>query len=462
MNSLKFRLSLLAALCLLALLAAQGLGLKTLSRVLVDGYLVDRLEHDADTLYVHLLDSEEGPAAFNRTLGIIYSTPLSGHYFRIQSPHTVVRSRSLWDEDLASPPVPEGEQWLTRMEGPAGQALLMLSRGYRIDGEAVVISVAQELGPMQTAVDELEGRFMAMTLAALGLALLLQFLVIQRALRPLDAAVDACRRLETGEAVPVNLPAPREITPMLEAVNRLIRHHGLRLTRSRRALGNVSHALKTPLAVLSQLADELSTRGDEDTARTLRRQLRAMHETVEREMRRASLAGRGHPGAGFDARKELTDLLEALDRLHRHRVTMQLQVTAGTWPLDGEDMLEMFGNLLDNACRWATSRVRVRLSPTREHTLQAIIEDDGPGISPGDIPLLGRPGRPLDERRDGHGLGLGIVQDVVDQYEGRITYDASPDLGGLRVTVTLPLPVPSSSSPAPNTLREQFDENPDR
>lgn len=450
MNSLKFRLSLLAGICLLALLIAQSLGLQTLSRVLVDGYLVDRLDHDADTLYVHLLDSEGGPAAFNRTLGIIYSTPLSGHYFRIQSPHSVVRSRSLWDQDLESPPVPEGEQWITRIQGPSEQPLLMLSRGYRIDGDAVVISVAQELGPMKAAVEELEGRFMAMTLPALVLALLLQFLVIRRALRPLDAAVDTCRRLETGEAVPVDMPAPREIAPMLEAVNRLVHHHGLRLNRSRRALGNVSHALKTPLAVLSQLADELSAQGNDDAAQTLRRQLHAMNETVEREMRRASLAGRDHPGAGFDARKELTDLVEALDRLHQHRVTIHLQVAAGTWPLDADDMLEMFGNLLDNACRWAASQVQVELRLTPERVLQAVIEDDGPGIPPEDIPLLGLQGRPLDEGGDGHGLGLGIVQDVVDQYEGQITYGPSPVLGGLRVTLSLPLPHPAPSYPNPS------------
>ncbi|MCG5516890.1 MULTISPECIES: sensor histidine kinase [unclassified Ectothiorhodospira] len=444
MNSLKFRLSLLAGSCLLALLIAQGLGLQALSRVLVDGYLVDRLDHDADTLYVHLLDSEEGPAAFNRTLGIIYSTPLSGHYFRIESPGSVVRSRSLWDEDLESPDVPEGEQWITRIQGPGDQPLLMLSRGYRIEDEAVVISVAQELGPMKAAVDELEGRFMAITLPALGLALLLQFLVIHRALRPLDAAVDACRRLETGEAVPVELPAPREIAPMLKAVNRLVHHHGLRLNRSRRALGNVSHALKTPLAVLSQLADDMSVQGDDNAARTLRQQLHAMNETVEREMRRASLAGRDHPGPGFNARKELTGLVEALHRIHQHRVTVHLQVPAGTWPLDADDMLEIFGNLLDNACRWAASQVRVELRVAHGHTLKVIIEDDGPGIPPEGMPLLGRQGRPLDERGDGHGLGLGIVQDVVDQYEGQITYDASPDLGGLRVTLSLPLPHPAS------------------
>lgn len=437
--SLRLKLTLLAAAGLLALVLAQAAVLRVTLSTLVQGHVVEGLEHDLDTLYARLLESERPPAEFGAALGLVYSTPLSGHYFRIQGPGGVVRSRSLWDEDLKTPDVPVGHRRITRAPGPLDQRLVVLSRGYRIDGDRVTLSVAEEVGPLADAVARWQGRFLWATLVAVALVLGLQLWVIRRSLRPLDAAVAACRRLETGEARPVDDRGPREIAPVLQAVNRLVRHHGLRLNRSRRALGNVSHALKTPLAVLGQLADDLDAGGDSATARALRTQVSAMTGTVEREMRRARLAGKDHPGAGFQVRGELRSLAEVLERIHGGGVTLDLEAPDGVLPLDGEDMLELFGNLLDNAWRWAASRVRVRLWVSPRHTLEGIIEDDGPGLPAERRARLGQTGAVLDEG-GGHGLGLGIVQDIVDQYRGDIRYHGSVDLGGLRVEFTLPLP----------------------
>ncbi|MFP4244256.1 MAG: sensor histidine kinase [Ectothiorhodospira sp.] len=436
--SLRLRLILLAAAGLLVLLLAQAAVLRETLSTLVHGHVVDGLEHDLDTLYAHLLERSGPPTEAGFALGRIYSVPLSGHYFRIRTSGGVARSRSLWDEDLQTPEVPVGERRVTREPGPLDQRLVVLTRGYRIDGQPVTLSVAEEVGPLADAVARWQRRFLGITLVVVALVLGLQLWVIRRSLQPLDAAVIACRRLETGESTPVDDRAPREIAPVLEAVNRLVRHHGLRLNRSRRALGNVSHALKTPLAVLGQLADDLAARGDEETARTLRTQLGSMTGTVEREMRRARLAGKDHPGSGFHAHRELEALVEVLRHVHGDGVDWELEVPEGVLPLDGEDMLELFGNLLDNARRWATSRVRVNLWISQRGTLEGVIEDDGPGVPEERRAHLGRGGTTLDE--GGHGLGLGIVRDIIDQYHGDIHYDEGMALGGLRVELTLPLP----------------------
>jgi signal transduction histidine kinase len=229
---------------------------------------------------------------------------------------------------------------------------------------------------------------------------------------------------------------PSELRPLLQAINRLSRHHGLRLARSRRALGNVSHALKTPLAVLQQQADEMERCGEKIEAEAMRQQLGAMEQTIGRELHRARMAGSGTPGARFDATQELTALSEALMQLHHGRVRIELSVSGEPCALDADDMLELFGNLLDNACKWAAVRVRIKV--VQKNGLQAEIEDDGAGVVEKDLWQLTRPGQRLDESRPGHGLGLGIVQDIVEQYHGTLVFSRSAELGGLHVSVRIP------------------------
>jgi signal transduction histidine kinase len=436
MGSLKLRITLLVGACLLLLLAAQAAGLRIIPGALVQDYVLTRLEHDADTLYARLVDGTEPVDVFTRTVGIIYETPLSGHYFRIDSGDAVIRSRSLWDEDLPLSALAPRERRIDRLPGPANQSLLVHSRGYEVRGQPVTISVAEDVSAMERTVARLERRLLAAMTAAIALVLLLQFLLIRRALRSVDEAVVACRRLESGGAAPLQVRAPREIEPLVEAVNRLIHHHGLRLERTRRALGNVSHALKTPMTVMSQVTDELAERGDPATAESLRRQLELMRNTVERELRRARLAGSGQPGAGFDARAEFQSLVEVLRQLHHDRVDMEVRVEGEPVPVDREDMLELFGNVLDNACQWAASRVSV--SVRQGPGIHAVVEDDGPGVEEAMIGRLVQPGFRLDESTPGHGLGLAIARDVVEQYGGWIEFGRSAELGGLRVEVHIP------------------------
>lgn len=458
MSSLRNRLSVWLALVLVAAAALLAAGLQHFPRTLVEGYVLSRLEHDADLLYARVHDAADtamAAEAAQQAAGTVYALPLSGHYFRIVRGELVIRSRSLWDEDLPPMPAqaagrtpPQDTDLIARIIGPAGQTLLAIERSYPGVPGPWRIVVAEDVSQADAAIAAFRRWLLAGVTLALVLLVWLQRRLIVRGLAPLESAVDACRRLERGEASTVSHDAPAEVQPMIDAVNRLVRHQSQRLTRIRHAAGNLSHALKTPMAVLAQAADEADSHGDTALAKTMRAQLDAMRATIDRELNRARLAGGGAPGAGFEARAQLKALAVALERLHAGRdIAIEVDAPDARLPVDREDMLELFGNLLDNACKWSRSRARIELrfaSPADARTGQAdrlffSVEDDGPGAPEGLLASLGTAGARADESRPGHGLGLAIVADIVAQYGGRIEYGRSEALGGLRVTGQLPL-----------------------
>ncbi|MCO5101207.1 MAG: sensor histidine kinase, partial [Burkholderiaceae bacterium] len=413
----------------------------------------------AEMLYVHLDEAPDPSSAAADALGAAYALPLSGHYFVAKrTPHDIaaaasgvavaagataageetILSRSLWDEELPVAPLADAGRRTIRRPGPAGQTLLSHTRRFTGTDAEWTVTVAEDISGLDTAI----ARFRRVLLSSMLLALLalawVQRAIVVHGLAPLARAVDACRKLERGETASVPGAAPDEVRPMLEAVDRLVHHQAQRLSRVRHAAGNLSHALKTPLAVLAQIADERESAGDSPAASAIREQVDSMRATIERELRRARLAGSGIRSEGFDARAQLQALAEALARLHAARgLRIDVVAPAQRLAFDREDMLELFGNLLDNACKWARTTVRVELAAD-DAALRFRVDDDGPGVDGALLDRLGRGTLRTDERRPGHGLGLTIVGDIVAQYRGAIEYRRSDTLGGLCVAGSLP------------------------
>ena len=435
MRSIQARLSLglISVLLIVGLVLAQtSLWLFELG---LQRYLESGLRNESQNLLVALSRSPEGLQLDERHLTPAYQQPYSGHYFQVDFPEGHWRSRSLWDIEF---PTPETPGLHTNFElGQSGQSLLVLRADYRRFGQAISITVAQDYTPVEASFQRVQQIGRGLGGAALILILVLQRLTVRRALRPLETAREQIAQLQLGQRSQLDDHVPVELEPLVAQINHLLAHTEDSLKRSRNALGNMGHALKTPLAVLVSLAASEKLDAYPALRSTLREQLEQIQQRLTRELNRARLSGDALPGAQFDCDAELPGLFATLGMIHGDHLQMSRAVTSGLrLPWDREDLLELMGNLLDNACKWADSAVRLSIThQSKSYCL--LIDDDGPGIPEARRDeVLGRGSR-LDEQVSGHGLGLGIVRDIVDAWGGQLKLLSSP-LGGLQVRIDLP------------------------
>mgnify|MGYP005987183577 FL=1 len=398
-------------------------------------YLEAGLRNDSENLLVALVRGPNGVQLDEQRLSPAYQRPFSGHYFRIDFADVHWRSRSLWDQELPRLPVAglKGNLQL----GPEGQQLLVLRSDYKRFGQSISISVAQDYTPVRESFRLMRQVGLVMGLAALLLVLILQRVTVRRALRPLETARNQIAQLQQGQRSQLDTQVPLELEPLVAQINHLLAHTEDSLKRSRNALGNLGHALKTPLAVLLSAASSEALKDHPQLSQLLREQLEQVQQRLNRELNRARLAGDALPGALFDCEQELPGLLATLRMIHGEHLDLSYQVAPGLQlPWDREDLLELLGNLLDNACKWADAEVRLSVSET-PHGYQLTVEDDGPGIPEAQRDQVFSRGARLDEQRVGHGLGLGIVRDIVEVWGGVLQLQES-ELGGLKVLIELP------------------------
>ena len=350
------------------------------------------------------------------------------------------RSRSLWDAEIEVPRLTPGQVETLRMTGPQQQLLLVRVAGYEKSGKVFSIAVAEDLSPLRDSVRRYQGFFLLFSALALISLLLLQRHMLRLGLRPLQDVGKQLRDLERGQRQALSEAVPEEIQPLVHQVNQLLRHLQQRVERSRNGLGNLAHALKTPLSVIRQLTERSPLDQYPELRQQIRDQVEALHRRVEAELRRARLAGGAYRGEAVELSEELPALVEVLRMAHRDR---NLEIEADIAPQiryfgDREDLLEVVGNLLDNACKWAAHRVSLQVR--YGNGLEIRVEDDGPGRDAEEREQLLRRGVRIDEQGvPGHGLGLAIVQEIVDALGGELHLGRSEALGGFQVEVRLPL-----------------------
>lgn len=431
MTSLRQRLTLSLAASLALFFVLQTLMIGEQVQSLSEHNLLSHLQRDQEQVLAALeWNPPAGPTLRRSLISGVYERPFSGHYFQIDIAGKSLRSRSLWDEQLA----PISQPMARDIKGPEGQRLLIIQNVVRLNGQPVTIRMAEDILPIKLTTETFQRRLLLSAIVAVALLILLQGWLIGRSLNPLQRIQRQINRLKKGELEEIDAPAPDEIMPLVEEVNHLMHLMHQRLQRSRHALGDLAHSLKTPLAIARQIVARQPNSTDNSQ---LKEQLERIEQRIERELVRARTAGRMPGGQWGNPEQDIRDLVKMIGQVSPH-IAFTLQLDEKLRILaDREDMLEIFGNLLENASKWAASRVRCSVSCESGKT-SICIEDDGPGIEQNKVAQLLFRGEKADESRPGHGLGLSIVSEMVAAYEGSIDLSRSPDLHGLKVSIVLP------------------------
>ena len=426
-------------LALMVVLVALGLAIAAGANLLFDRIQTRITEGDlgnaTERLLAAIRPGADGPQLDPSRLDAAYQRPLSGQYFVIVVGDQHWRSRSLWDHELQTPHSP-GE--FLRAAGPASQQLLLLTRHYERFGQRFAITAAQDYSPLVAEFRRGLWVFLVLWGTALTATLIALDLWMGRALRPLTRARDQVAAIQSGERQSLDTDAPEELAPLIHQINALLAETRRALARSRQSLGNLGHALKTPVAVLSALVEREEVRRHPPLHRSLRDQVEQITRRINRELGQSSGASAGGVQTPFAPARDLPPLARALERAHGRALTVEWRWDGEPQiPVERDDLLEVMGNLMDNAWKWAASLLRVTVSRDGEGW-QLTVEDDGPGIpDPARRQRVTERGFRLDESIAGQGLGLAIAADIAAAWRGGLLLDVSP-LGGLLVRVSLP------------------------
>ncbi len=453
-NSLALRLFVSATAWAVVILLITGVVLSSIYRQAVERAFDRRLGVYLRTLVADVASPEEAGDKFPQSIGEpLFELPLSGWYWQVTrldpDKHDVRASRSLWDaglphlQDRGVPPGPDGSRE-GYVDGPEDQRLRLVERNIDLGDEGhYLVAVAGDAAEITDEVHSFD-QALIITFSILAAVLLLTTMFqVRFGLAPLKRITDSLAAIRSGSAEHLAGEFPEEIAPLARETNALIDANKEIVERARTHVGNLAHALKTPLSVM---VNEAAARPRDAFADKVLEQADIMRDQVARHLKRARLAARlTVVGSITDVAPVVTALARTMEKIHHDRgVAIEVRADASA-RFRGErpDLEEMIGNLVDNACKWASSRVAIEVVRERpdpasaDQVLRIVVDDDGRGLSPSEREQVAQRGSRLDESKPGSGLGLSIVVELAALYGGDLKLGAAP-LGGLRAELTLP------------------------
>jgi signal transduction histidine kinase len=441
-ESLGGRLVLSASIFILLALLVTGIVMDFALRRFIQGQVDGRLDGQILSVADALRVDPDGSFRLERIVdGPPFERPLSGWYWEVLAPQPVLRSTSLLSQDFAlARSISDDRPKPVTVDGAGPSDEPLRVRVQRVHVGSIVVTIASSAplhalaGPLHEALTPL---VVTLVLLAIGLiaGVVLQ---VRLGLRPLTLLRAELASVRTGKAERITGLQPSEIRPLVAELNTLLDQNAVNLERARRHVANLAHGLKTPLATLALALQE---RGRDQDGR-LGPLVTIMDRRIRHHLTRARAAALG---GGERTRTVLApriaDHVAAFAKLYADKwLEFTIDVAADTAvACEAQDLDEMLGNLLDNACKWGRQRICIT-AETANALINIIIQDDGPGISPDQAADVMRPGRRTDESAPGYGFGLPIARELAELYGGALSL-AAPSPGGLKVVLSLPTAV---------------------
>jgi signal transduction histidine kinase len=440
MYSLKNKITRNLTINMIVVMSVLSIIMYFVMQQLLQDYILTRLVDDAESL-ISAVDQEPNQRwqVIPGRMSSVYDRVRSGHYYQVSVDGQNILSRSLFDTDFPSIGIDPDFSGHYLAQGTGTETRLVLVQQVHKNGQAIKIWIAEDIEPIQTQLRQY-------TAYALGLVLLVTIILIylqQRTLARSFYIFEWLRQnlssIRYGEAEKSGMRFPREIAPLVSEIEKLVDHLRQRIERTRHAIGNLAHELKRPIQLLSMQQENQQSEAQLEPLEEIKR-------ILERELKRAKISGSSKAGGDFNIAEEMQFMMEVMTKIYPHiQVHLVHEDLTSALPLDRDDMLELIGNLFDNTCKFAASKATLEIMVT-EQKLTLIFEDDGNGLTTLQIEQIRKRGVRLDETIAGHGLGLGICNDIIDTYEGTISFSESAP-GGLKVIVEIPLSHHDSTNP---------------
>ncbi len=450
MLSINTRMLIAAAITLAGFLGITGITLENSFRNSAETAMKERLQLQLHTLIASMEQDEQG--------GMNLAYPLyEGRFFTEDSGlYAEVLSndgRLVWSSpSMEGVEIPHhaglarGEQRYEYLTASSGERVLVHSIGLTWGDndsaqEAYTFVVAETLQRLHEQINEFRSNLWG-SLAGVAIVLLVMLALILRwGLAPLRRVADDLGDIKAGRHQELEGEYPRELRGLTDNLNALIRSNREHEERYRASLGDLAHSLKTPLAVLRGAVDA-SSQAPAGIRTTVEDQIARMDQIVDYQLQRAATSGRRALAAPVSLSRVVARVVTAMKKVYADK---EIDITVSVAPAlvfhcDEGDLMELLGNLVDNACKYCTSRVEIGIALKTVRGAQGLvieIGDDGPGISPEHLPTVLERGGRLDTQANGHGLGLAMISDIVDLYGGHLEFTHA-SLGGALVTVWLP------------------------
>lgn len=407
---------------------------------LTENYMLDRLTLDAQEIHKHLQQDKQSQLTLEESsLNPAYSQNNSGLYFVLKGNGQTIHSSSLGSFEFTFKPLDSGEERQNyEIKGPVEEKLLVLHQQTNFKGIPVDIYVAEDHAEIEQTLSYFDMMMVGFIIITLFVLYWTQKRLLRRGFQRLDPIYQALDNLHLGEPLKLNPEDyPEEVGPLVEKLNDAWQRLDRQLRKTRQKNADLAHGLKTPLNILYQLQSHPAVTSTPEVFKIMEEQTSKIYNRLETELKAAQVAADSNSLERFSLENDLPDLIDSFKQLYPQKhftLNLSLDDKTKNLPIEKQDGYELLGNLLDNAAKFATKDYSLSIRQQGSAWILEI-EDDGCGVPEEQYQDILKRGFRLDQQTPGHGVGLSIVQALVEAYHMELNFAQASSGSGLKVTV---------------------------